>query len=106
MQKYSLASNLSPLSANINDSSSDGVNFAAGFVLTGQPFFAGKILGQFMVALLETANTEPGVEAEVEHDDDYEHDETGLYALTSLGLTVNLFNVLKACLSSATAASH
>ncbi|KAG9070758.1 hypothetical protein KI688_008298 [Linnemannia hyalina] len=96
MQKYSLASNLSPLSDNINDDSSDGVNLATGFALTGRPFFAGKILDQFMVALLETVNIEPG------NDDDYEHDETVLYALTSLGLTVNLSNALEACLSAAT----
>ncbi|KAF9548414.1 hypothetical protein EC957_006630 [Mortierella hygrophila] len=104
MQKYSLASNLSPLSDNINDDSSDGANLAAGFALTGQPFFAGKILDQFMVALLETVNTEPGNETEAGagHDDDYEHDETVLYALTSLGLTVNLSNALEACLSAAT----
>ncbi|KAF9138362.1 hypothetical protein BGX30_009257 [Mortierella sp. GBA39] len=104
MQKYSLASNLSPLSDNINDDSSDGVNLAAGFALTGQPFFAGKILDQFMVALLETVNTESGDEtgAGAGHDDDYEHDETVLYALTSLGLTVNLSNALEACLSAAT----
>ncbi|KAK5815792.1 hypothetical protein F5H01DRAFT_405910 [Linnemannia elongata] len=103
MQKYSLASNLAPLPDNINDDHSDGVDLAAGFALTGQSFFAGKILGQFMVALLETVNTETGteVEAGVGRDGDYEHDETVLYALTSLGLTVNLSNALEACLSAA-----
>lgn len=102
MQNYSLASNLSPLSDNINDDSNDSVTLAAGFALTGQPFFAGKILGQFMVALLETVNTETGAEAEVET----EHDETVLYALTSLGLTVNLSNALEACLSAANKSSR
>lgn len=90
MHKYSLASNLTPLPDNINDNSSDGVNLASGFALTGQPFIAGKILGQFMVALLETVNTETGAEAEA----GTEHDETVLYALTSLGFTVNLSNAL------------
>ena len=50
------------------------------FVLTGRPLFAGHLLDQYMAALVETVGAE--------HDDD----ETVLYALTSLGLTVNMSN--------------
>ncbi|KAG0287099.1 hypothetical protein BGZ96_008912 [Linnemannia gamsii] len=107
MQKYSVASNMNLSDMNDNESEGEGINLAAGFALTGQPFFAGKILDQFRVGLLETVTTEADeaeamaeVETEaVDQYDDHEHDETVLYALTSLALTVNLSNALEACLS-------
>lgn len=107
MQKYSIASNLNLPDMNDNEGDGDGINLAAGFTLTGQPFFAGKILDQFRVALIETATTEAEEaeaksEVEIEAADQYgdrEHDETVLYALTSLALTINLSNALEACLS-------
>ncbi|KAG0318140.1 hypothetical protein BGZ97_004290 [Linnemannia gamsii] len=99
MQKYSIASNLDL--SDVGDS--DSINLAAEFALTGRSFFAGKILDQFRVALLETVTTETdGAEAKAfEQYGNYEHDETVLYALTSLGLAVNLSNALEGCLSAA-----
>ncbi|KAG0273607.1 hypothetical protein BGZ95_010600 [Linnemannia exigua] len=111
MQNYSVASNLylPPYDRRNGDKSNDdaGVRLAAEFALTGRPFFAGKILRQYMVSLLEVATSSVGLETEQQqqkHDVnyDYEHDEIVLYALTSLGLTVNMSNALEACLSAAT----
>ncbi|KAF9130965.1 hypothetical protein BGW39_002429 [Mortierella sp. 14UC] len=105
MQKYSVTSNLNLSNDNSNNGGGVGVNLATEFALTGRPFFAGKILHQYMVSLLEVG-TSAGVELQ-QHGDgngdyDVEHDETVLYALTSLGLTVNMSNVLETCLSTAT----
>ncbi|KAG0376900.1 hypothetical protein BGX24_007042 [Mortierella sp. AD032] len=108
MEKYSVASNLnlSSYDSRSGDKSNDdaGVRLAAEFALTGRPFFAGKILHQYMVSLLEVATSSVGLGAEQQQQqhDDYEHDETVLYALTSLGLTINMSNALEACLSAAT----
>ncbi|KAK3843954.1 MAG: hypothetical protein J3R72DRAFT_473557 [Linnemannia gamsii] len=108
MEKYSVASNLnlSSYDGRSGDKSNDdvGVRLAAEFTLTGRPFFAGKILHQYMVSLLEVATSSVGLGAEQQQQrhDDYEHDETVLYALTSLGLTINMSNALEACLSAAT----
>ncbi|KAF9090112.1 hypothetical protein BGX23_006207 [Mortierella sp. AD031] len=77
MQKYSVASNLnlSKEGGGGFSSSAEGA-MAEEFVLTGRPLFAGHLLDQYMIALVETV----------------------LYALTSLGLTVNMSNALEGCL--------
>ncbi|KAF9910201.1 hypothetical protein EC991_007128 [Linnemannia zychae] len=99
MQKYSVASNLYMSDDNSIGSDSAGVNLASEFALTGRSFFAGKILHQYMISLLEIA-TSTGTELQ-QHGGIYdaEHDDTVLYALTSLGLTVNMSNALEACLA-------
>jgi hypothetical protein len=103
MQEFSVASNLD-LSGDISDNGTGiGVNLATEFALTGRPFFAGKILHQYMISLLDVA-TSAGTELQQHGGNniyDIEHDETVLYALTSLGVTINMSNALEACLTSA-----
>ncbi|KAF9926326.1 hypothetical protein FBU30_004093 [Linnemannia zychae] len=93
MQNYSVVSNMPPFNDNVSNVNED-IGMAAKFDLIGKPFFSGKVLNQYMLALLEVTTAEESIDQ-----NNHEYDDIVLYALTSLSLTVNMSNALEACLS-------